>query len=75
MFKRNGLWAGAALLVAGAGALAATYVYLRNREEALDEYEELLFEDFAPQGDADGELAPEEDTHFDGDFSRYETED
>lgn len=42
MLKKSSLFAAVALLAAGAGALAATYVYLRDRERNLDEFEDAL---------------------------------
>ncbi|HIV51621.1 MAG TPA: phosphatase [Candidatus Faecalibacterium intestinipullorum] len=55
-----------AMLAAVAGALAAVAVYLRRREQELDEYERLLFgEDDAleaePAEDAAEEAAPAEE--------------
>lgn len=55
-----------AMLAAVAGALAAVAVYLRRREQELDEYERLLFgEDDAleaePAEDAAEETAPAEE--------------
>lgn len=55
-----------AMLAAVAGALAAVAVYLRRREQELDEYERLLFgEDDAleaePAEDAAAEAAPAEE--------------
>ncbi|MDL2215481.1 phosphatase [Ruminococcaceae bacterium OttesenSCG-928-N02] len=75
--KHRGLWAGAALLAAGIGALAATYVYLREREDALDDYEELLFEEYTAdltEEPDDADDVATEITHFNGDFTPYESD-
>lgn len=57
--KKSCLIAVIAALAAVAGALAAVAVYLRRREQELDEYERLLFgeDDAAP-----AEQVPAEDT-------------
>ncbi len=57
--KKSCLIAVIAALAAVAGALAAVAVYLRRREQELDEYERLLFgeDDAAP-----AEQIPAEDT-------------
>lgn len=61
--KKSCLIAVIATLAAVAGALAAVAVYLRRREQELDEYERLLFgEDTAAPAEAEDETAPAEDT-------------
>lgn len=51
--KKTGLIAAIAALSAAAGALTVGALYLRRREEELNEYEELLF--------GDSEEVPEEE--------------
>ena len=66
--KKSCLIAIIATLAAMAGALAAVAVYLRRREQELDEYERLLFgEDTAAPAEeepaeTEDEAAPAEDT-------------
>ena len=66
--KKSCLIAVIATVAAVAGALAAVAVYLRRREQELDEYERLLFgEDTAAPAEeepaeTEDEAAPAEDT-------------
>lgn len=53
--KKTGLIAAIAALSAAAGALAVGALYLRRREQELDEYEELLFGDEDPLADEEEE--------------------
>ena len=53
--KKTGLIAAIAALSAAAGALAVGALYLRRREQELDEYEELLFGDEDPLAEDEAE--------------------
>ena len=57
--KKTGLIAAIAALSAAAGALAVGALYLRRREQELDEYEELLFGDEDPLAEDDAEVEEE----------------
>lgn len=59
--KKSCLIAVIAALAAVAGALAAVAIYLRRREQELDEYERLLFgeDDAVPAEQTPAEEAPE----------------
>lgn len=61
--KKSCLIAVIAALAAVAGALAAVAIYLRRREQELDEYERLLFgeDDAVPAQEAPVEETPAED--------------
>ena len=56
--KKSCLIAVIAALAAVAGALAAVAVYLRRREQELDEYERLLYSDDGDDYDDDDEYLP-----------------
>ena len=45
MMKKSPFGAALAFLAAAAGVLTAVALYLRRREQELDEYEKLLFSD------------------------------
>ncbi len=45
MMKKSTFGAALAFLAAAAGVLTAVALYLRRREQELDEYEKLLFSD------------------------------
>ena len=64
MYKHTGIFAGLALFAAGVGALAATYVYLRNREDALSEYEDMLFDEFGYDEEDEEDFEPNNEIYF-----------
>ena len=61
MMKKSTFGAALAFLAAAAGVLTAVALYLRRREQELDEYEKLLFSDEYDE-DEDAEDDEQEDT-------------
>lgn len=55
MMKKSTFGAALAFLAAAAGVLTAVALYLRRREQELDEYEKLLFSDEYDDEDEDDE--------------------
>lgn len=69
MMKKTTFGAALAFLAVAAGVLTAVALYLRRREEELDEYERLLYSDdgdydedtiYEPIGDDEGDQTEEE---------------
>ena len=58
MMKKSTFGAILAFLFAAAGALTAAALYLRRRENELDEYERLLYSDDGDDYDDDDEYLP-----------------
>ena len=77
MMKKSTFGAALAFLAAAAGVLTAVALYLRRREQELDEYEKLLFSDEYDDEDEDDEqddtasadAEPMADSDADGDIS------
>ncbi|WP_294450470.1 phosphatase [uncultured Gemmiger sp.] len=77
MMKKSTFGAALAFLAAAAGVLTAVALYLRRREQELDEYEKLLFSDEYDDEDEDDEqddtasadAEPMADPDADGDIS------
>lgn len=77
MMKKSTFGAALAFLAAAAGVLTAIALYLRRREQELDEYEKLLFsdeyddedEDDAQDDTASADAEPMADPDADGDIS------
>lgn len=77
MMKKSTFGAALAFLAAAAGVLTAVALYLRRREQELDEYEKLLFsdeyddedEDDAQDDTASADAEPMADPDADGDIS------
>ncbi|WP_235983205.1 phosphatase [Gemmiger gallinarum] len=78
MMKKSTFGAALAFLAAAAGVLTAVALYLRRREQELDEYEKLLFsdeyddeeaEDDEQDDTASADAEPLADPDTDGDIS------
>lgn len=77
MMKKSTFGAALAFLAAAAGVLTAVALYLRRREQELDEYEKLLFsdeyddedEDDAQDDTASADAEPMADPDADGNIS------
>lgn len=78
MMKKSTFGAALAFLAAAAGVLTAVALYLRRREQELDEYEKLLFsdeyddeeaEDDEQDDTASADTEPLADPDTDGDIS------
>lgn len=77
MMKKSTFGAALAFLAAAVGVLTAVALYLRRREQELDEYEKLLFSDEYDDEDEDDEqddtasadAEPMADPDADGDIS------
>lgn len=75
MMKKSTFGAALAFLAAAAGVLTAIALYLRRREQELDEYEKLLFSDEYDDEDEDqddaasAEAEPTAASDEDGDIS------
>lgn len=75
MMKKSTFGAALAFLAAAAGVLTAVALYLRRREQELDEYEKLLFSDEYEDEDdeqddtASADAEPMADPDADGDIS------
>lgn len=73
MMKKSTFGAALAFLAAAAGVLTAVALYLRRREQELDEYEKLLFSDeYADEEEDDtasADAEPMADPDTDSDIS------